>query len=92
MNNKQFFEGSLFLNRDCDWCSDWWIDSSSKEAMKKSLEFGFSTYAGDSITDVCFNVNGQSSYIPTKEFDWSPMYYIEYAESYPDWAKRFEPY
>ncbi len=92
MKNKEFFKKSYFLNRDADWCSDPWIDSSSKEAMKKSLEYGFSKYADNAITDVVMNIFAQGSYIPSEVFGWRAMDHVTCKESHPAWSERFKPY
>ena len=92
MTNKQFFEGSFFLNRDPDWACEWWFDSSSKEAMQKSFEFGFDKYASEAVTDVALNIFAQGSYIPSEVFPWKGDDYLACKESHPAWSERFKPY
>lgn len=88
MENKNWYDGSLFLNRDPDWCLH--IDCSTKELAKKNLEDMFSAYASEAITDVAINVFAQASYIPNSVFDWMPGYWIKYKDTDPSFAKRWE--
>ncbi len=88
MENKKWYEDSLFLNRDPDWCLG--IDCSTKELAEKNLDAMFSLYASEAVTDVALQVFAQASYIPNTVFDWMPGYWIKYKDTDPQFAKRWE--
>lgn len=74
----KWYDNAVMINRDPNWYH--YIDDSSAEACRKSIENYFSLYEAN-LTDVCLGVLEQTAIIPSDSFMWRGEKYLQKKEN-----------
>lgn len=76
--STKWYDNAVMINRDPNWYH--YIDDSSAEACRESMEKYFSLYEGK-LTDVCLGILEQTAMIPSKSFMWRGEKYFQKKEN-----------